>query len=114
MPGVAPSMRILPEEPTEQVPLLEMPAHSIRESLLQSGSNFDNFRGFINLALLALVRLVLLVGRSNPETLSSIHLLMPRLPTFLQQFVACLRVTVENMMKFVAGHLTLNLYQSGT
>ena len=51
---------VLPAAKTSQeklAPFIELPAHAPRDSLLHSGSGFDNYRGLYNLALLALVRL---------------------------------------------------------
>lgn len=36
--------------------MIEMPAHALRDSMLHSGSGFNNYRGLYNLALIALVR----------------------------------------------------------
>ena len=51
---------ILPAEPpsfsAHAIPMLEMPAHALRDSMLHSGSGFNNYRGLYNLALIALVR----------------------------------------------------------
>ena len=49
---------LLPAEPAEDekdVPFIELAAHAPRDSLLHSGSGFDNYRGLYNLAILALV-----------------------------------------------------------
>ncbi|EGD82136.1 acyl-coenzyme A:diacylglycerol acyltransferase 1 [Salpingoeca rosetta] len=58
---------VLPLEPPKKmkkdIHMFEMPAHAARESMLSSGSGFNNYRGLYNLAIIALlafgVRLVL-------------------------------------------------------
>ena len=45
-----------PTPDTASVPYVELPAHAVRDSLLHSGSGFDNYRGLYNLAILVLVR----------------------------------------------------------
>ena len=52
---------LLPAAPAAgeaDVPFIELPAHAPRDSLLHSGSGFDNYRGLYNLAILALVRVI--------------------------------------------------------
>jgi hypothetical protein len=50
---------ILPAEPPQSarhsIPMVEMPAHALRDSMLHSGSGFNNYRGLYNLAIIALV-----------------------------------------------------------
>ncbi len=54
------AMEVLPHPPPAdgapaRAHYLDEPAHAVRDSLFHSGTEFHDFRGFINLALLCLV-----------------------------------------------------------
>ena len=53
------------QQASKDVPFIELPAHAARDSLLHSGSGFDNYRGLYNLALLALAVSSLRVAYEN-------------------------------------------------
>lgn len=63
---------ILPAEPPQSakhsISMVEMPAHALRDSMLHSGSGFNNYRGLYNLAIIALVspeREIFFIGRKG-------------------------------------------------
>ena len=66
-----------PTPDTASVPYVELPAHAVRDSLLHSGSGFDNYRGLYNLAILVLVCFFLapfdLIGAPGCHKLSYRH-----------------------------------------